>query len=186
MSSYDDADKARAANLYIHGGYSYGDLEDEEGLPSSRSTFSRWNERGEGIEGDKTWDEMIELMEQEVSAMQERESFEEKRAKVDTISETIVPRLTTAIRLLEEQLAEEGDAAPSYAKLAKMYDQLGSYMRNEHVGEIQERLQKLAQTIGRVIGEHVSDSTTVRQIRANVEGEFNDAAQDIEEMLGVE
>jgi transposase len=184
-TNYDNQVKMKAANLHIHAGYSYGDLTKFDEMPDSKSTISRWAKQGEGTGGVR-WDKMKESLQKEAEAKKESRDMQLKQDALDHVLDTIGGRAVWAAELLEDQLAEEGDANPSVSKLKGMYEMIINLAHREHIHEIDDRLRDLAQEVGKIVGRYVQDDTQRRNIEAEVTRAFNDASNDIDTLLGID
>lgn len=184
-TSYDTETHAHAANLYTMADYSYRELTEVEGLPSSKGTFSSWNEKGLGTNG-TPWDELKSDLQDKQAAVKTSKEIERELGRVDDIADRVGPLLAQAADELRTQLMEEGDANPTWKKYANLLDMVGDYARQKHVSEIHGRLEDLAQEIGQILGQQVSDDAVLRRIETHVQRAFNEAYLDIDEMLGLD
>ena len=183
MAQYGEEAHQKAANLYIFLDYSFRDLGKEEDLPNSAGTFSKWAKDGKGT-GGTPWTEMKERVENEQTAMQERDEIETEIQSMDQVVRQSGPLLVQAAENLYYQLLDEGDANPTWSKFADLVDKIGDYKRRSHVAEIHARLEDLASDVGRVVARNVSSEKEQRQIKTAVQRQFNKAYRDIDELMG--
>lgn len=183
-SQYSKDDHAKAANLYIHVGKSYGDLTDVDGLPNSKGTFAKWAEDGKGT-GGTAWDEVVELIEKEEQAVRRKDDATRQIQTAQEVADRLGPLLAEAADNLRRQLMNEGDGNPTYTKYADLLERLDKVARQQHVAEIHDRLEELAKQIGNVLGREISDETLARRMNAEIEAAFADAYNDIDDLLGI-
>lgn len=183
MAKYGVDAHQKAATLYLFNDKSYGELTEEDDLPNSKGTFTKWAQQGKGT-GGKDWNEMKKTLENERSAIQERDQIETEIQSMDQVVKNSGPLLVEAAEQLFYQLQEEGDSNPTWTKFADLVDKIGQYKRRSHVAEIHNRLEQLASEVGKVVGRNISDETEKRQIRTAVQRKFNQAYRDIDELMG--
>jgi hypothetical protein len=183
--SYNDEAHAHAANLYVMAGYTYGELTEVDGLPNSKGTFSSWNAKGLGMNG-RPWDTVKKDLSAQQQAMEEKESIDNAIGKVDEVADRIGPLLAQAADELRTQLMRDGDANPTWKKYANLLDMVGDYARQKHVSGIHDRLEKLADETGKILGQQISDDAILRRLNTQIQRAFNEAYRDIDDMLGID
>jgi len=182
---YGEEAKSRAASLHIYGGYSYGDLTKVDALPNSKGTFSTWAEKGYGTNG-TPWSEIKSLVKKEAEVAAEQKEIEQDLGTMNDVADRAGPLLVEAAEHLRDQLIREGDANPTWSKYSDLVEKIGQFARQQHVTEIQERLKKLAEEVGSILGREISDDTTARRVQAEVQEVFNEAYKDIDTLIGID